>query len=172
MEEATLSTKNKALQINLNPQFYGTIAEIGGGQEVSRHFFQAGGASGTIAKTISAYDKTFSDVFYNKGKKGRYVSEQRLVKMLQMEFEELVSTLGPSRDADTRFFVFADTVETLNYHKTNNGQGWLGVRFRLSPEKEASTVVIHANLLENDGILQQYTLGALGINLIYACFHY
>lgn len=172
MEETTLSTKNKALQINLNPQFYGTIAEIGGGQEVSRHFFQAGGASGTIAKTISAYDKTFSDVFYNKGKQGRYVSEQRLGKMLQMEFEELVSTLGPSRDADTRFFVFADTVETLNYHKTNSGQGWLGVRFRLNPEKEASTVVIHANLLENDGILQQYTLGALGINLIYACFHY
>lgn len=172
MSNQILSTKNKALQINLNPAIYGTISEIGGGQEVSRHFFQAGGASGTIAKTISAYDKTFSDILYNKGKKGRYVNEDRLQKMLNKEFNELLSTLKNSRASDSQFFVFGNTVETLNFHKSNQGHGWLGVRFNLHPEKEANTVIIHVDLLENDGLLQQYTLGALGINLIYACFHY
>lgn len=167
-----LSSKNKALQINLNPAIYGTISEIGGGQEVSRHFFQAGGASGTIAKTISAYDKTFSDILYNNGKKGRYVNEARLQKMLNKEFNELLSTLKNSRGSDSQFFVFGNTVETLNYHKSNQGHGWLGVRFNLNSKKEANTVIIHVDLLENDALLQQYTLGALGINLIYACFHY
>ncbi|PLW94356.1 MAG: nicotinate-nucleotide adenylyltransferase [Marinilabiliales bacterium] len=172
MAEQVMTTKNKALQINLDPSIYGTISEIGGGQEVSRHFFQAGGASGTIAKTISAYDKTFSDTLYNKGGKGRYVSEGRLEKMLQKEYNELVKTLEEGRGNDTKFFVFGNTVETLNYHKTNQGHGWLGVRFRLDPKKEANTVIIHVNLLENDGILQQYTLGALGVNLVYACFNH
>lgn len=172
MAEQVMTTKNKALQINLDPSIYGTISEIGGGQEVSRHFFQAGGASGTIAKTISAYDKTFSDTLYNKSGSGRYVSEGRLEKMLKKEYNELISTLEENRGKDTKFFVFGNTVETLNYHKTNQGHGWLGVRFRLDPKKEPNTVIIHVNLLENDGILQQYTLGALGVNLVYACFNH
>lgn len=166
------SQKKKALQINLNPDFYGTIAEIGGGQEVARSFFQAGGASGTIAKSISAYDKTFSDNLYNHGRKERYVSEKRLHLMLNMEFDELVNNLSAQPVKGRKYFVFADTVETLNYSKTNRGHGWLGVKYQLEEGKKPNTVDIHINLLENDGILQQYTLGTIGVNLIYACFYY
>lgn len=166
------SIKNKALSINLDNSIYGTIAEIGGGQEVARNFFQAGGASGTVAKTISAYDKTFSDTLYNNGKSGRHVDEQRILKMLDKEFSEILHTLGDSRGPNTSFFVFANTVETLNYRKTNQGHGWIGIRFQLKPGSAANEVLIHANLIENDGLLQQYTLGALGINLIYACYNY
>ena len=67
MEREIFSIKRKALRLNLDRSIYGTLAEIGGGQEVARAFFQAGGASGTVAKSISAYDKTFSDSFYKKG---------------------------------------------------------------------------------------------------------
>jgi hypothetical protein len=166
------SPKRKALQINLNPEFYGTIAEIGGGQEVARSFFQAGGASGTIAKSISAYDKTFSDNLYNKGQKERYVSEKRLLQMLQKEYEELIGNLGTQKIENRKYFVFANTVETLNYTKTNKGHGWMGVTFQLTENGQPNTIVIHVNLEENDGILQQYTLGILGVNLIYACIYY
>lgn len=167
-----LSQKNKALKLNLDPTTYGTIAEIGGGQEVARAFFQAGGASGTVAKTISAYDKTFSDALYNNNKSGRYVSEGRLDKMLRKEYTELVKLLSNERCSTTRFFAFADTVETLNFKKTNQGQGWLGVKFQLKSCGEPNEVVIHVRLLENDNLLQQYTLGILGVNLIYACFYH
>jgi hypothetical protein len=172
MEREILSIKNKALSINLNPKFYGTLAEIGGGQEVARAFFQAGGASGTIAKSISAYDKTFSDFIYNKKKPGRYVSEERLLLMLQKEYNDLLTTLDDKTGNETCFFAFANTVVTLNYHKDNQGHGWLGMRFQLNPKKEPNQVVIHVNLLENDSLLQQYTLGYLGVNLIYACIHF
>ncbi len=172
MERQILSTKNKALTLNLNPAIYGTLAEIGGGQEVARAFFQAGGASGTVAKSISAYDKTFSDYLYNNKKSGRYVSEKRLVKMLSIEYNELISTLQHESISGTRFFVFADTVVTLNFAKDNDAHGWLGVRFQLRPDSEPNEVVLHVSLLENDTLLQQYTLGALGINLIYACYHF
>jgi hypothetical protein len=166
--------KKKALQINLNPEFYGTIAEIGGGQEVARSFFQAGGASGTIAKSISAYDKTFSDNLYNNGKKERYVSEKRLLQMLAKEYDELIQNLTKNKNnSDSKkFFVFANTVETLNFSKTNKGHGWMGVAFQLHCNDKPNTVILHVNLLENDGIMQQYTLGTLGVNLIYACFHH
>ncbi len=166
------SQKRKALQINLDPQFYGTIAEIGGGQEVARSFFQAGGASGTIAKSISAYDKTFSDNLYNQGRKERYVSEKRLTQMLRKEYDELIRNLSESRGSNTKFFVFADTVETLNYTKSNKGHGWMGVKYQLKEHGEPNTVILHVNLPENDGILQQYTLGILGVNLIYACINH
>lgn len=172
MEREILSIKNKALSINLNPKFYGTLAEIGGGQEVARAFFQAGGASGTIAKSISAYDKTFSDFIYNKKKPGRYVSEERLLLMLQKEYSDLLTTLDEKMGNETCFFAFANTVVTLNYHKDNQGHGWLGMRFQLNPKKEPNQVVIHVNFLENDPLLQQYTLGSLGVNLIYACIHF
>jgi len=167
-----LTTKRKALDINLTSGIYGTLAEIGGGQEVARAFFQAGGASGTIAKSISAYDKTFSDHLYNDNKPGRYVSEERLNLMLDDEFEQLKEILNPTKAKDTCFFVFADTIETLNYAKTNQGHGWLGVQFQLNPNEAPNKVIIHVDLKENDQLLQQYTLGTLGVNLIYACFNY
>ncbi len=172
MEREVYSTKRKALMLNLDSTKYGTIAEIGGGQEVARAFFQAGGASGTIAKTISAYDKTFSDHLYNQGESGRYVSLNRLEKMLQAEYNDLLQVLGEKRDPNLKFFSFADTVETLNYQKSNQGHGWLGVKFEHSQLGEPNEVVIHVRLLENDGLLQQYTLGTLGVNLIFACFYY
>ncbi len=172
MEREIYSTKRKALLLNLDSSIYGSVAEIGGGQEVARTFFQAGGASGTIAKTISAYDKTFSDHFYNKGESGRYVSLNRLEKMLDEEYGELNTILGNKRESRVRFFSFANTVETLNYQKSNQGHGWLGVKFELSSPGQPNEVVIHVRLLENDAVLQQYTLGTLGVNLIFACYHY
>ena len=172
LQEDSFSTKRKALRINLDPNIYGTIAEIGGGQEVARAFFQAGGASGTIAKSISAYDKTFSDNLYNNNTKGRYVSKDRLEKMLGKEFNDLTTLLPDTKDHRTRYFAFANTVETLNYKKTNQGHGWMGVRFQLTPFSEPNEVIIHVKLLEDDASLQQYTLGSIGINLIYACFNY
>ncbi|OFX61042.1 MAG: hypothetical protein A2046_15855 [Bacteroidetes bacterium GWA2_30_7] len=172
MTREILSQKTKALNINLNKSIYGTIAEIGGGQEVARAFFQAGGASGTIAKSISAYDKIFSDAIYNKNKSGRYVSEARLDKMLSKEYNELIKYLADKRADSTKFFAFANTVETINFKKTNQGQGWIGVRFQLTHNEKPNDVVIHVRLMENDNLLQQYTLGILGINLIYACFYY
>jgi hypothetical protein len=171
MPHESIPASRKALKINLDTALYGTFAEIGGGQEVARHFFLAGGASGTVAKTISAYDKNFSDVLYNEGRSGRYVSEERLLKMLDAEYDELHRLLGRSRP-DTCFFAFADTVEILNYAKTNYARGWMGIRFQLRPGGGVNTVSLHVKLTENDGLLQQKTLGILGVNLIYACRYY
>lgn len=170
MNPSELSTRQKALQLNLDPVNYGSFAEIGGGQEVSRIFFMAGGASGTIAKTISAYDMAFSDDIY--GKSGRYVSKERLLKMLKTEFNQLIELLASKREPETRFFSFANTVTTINYQKSNQGQGWLGIRFQLVPKGEPNQVVLHVRLLENDALLQQQTLGILGTNLIFAAFYY
>ncbi|MCD4736422.1 MAG: hypothetical protein K8R53_10285 [Bacteroidales bacterium] len=167
-----MTTNRKALRVNLNRHIYGTMAEIGGGQEVARHFFQAGGASGTIAKTVSAYDKLFSDKFYNQNQPGRYVSEQRLKKMLDAEYSELIQILSGKKSEKTCYFVFANTVETLNFQKDNESHGWLGVRFQLKPDSPANEVILHVRLLENDTILQQNTLGVLGVNLIFACYFY
>lgn len=172
MDREVYSTKRKALMLNMDSSKYGTIAEIGGGQEVARAFFQAGGASGTIAKAISAYDKTFSDHLYNNGESGRYVSLGRLEKMLEAEYNEMNTVLGKKRSVDIKFFSFANTVETLNYHKDNQGHGWLGVKFELTKPEDPNEVVIHVRLLENDTLLQQNTLGTLGVNLIFACFYY
>lgn len=172
LKRTIYSTKQKAVKINIEDDVFGTLAEIGGGQEVARAFFQAGGASGTVAKSISAYDKTFSDYYYNNNKPGRYVSDDRLIKMLNKEYSDLQNVITDNVANDTFFFAFADTVETLNYHKTNNAHGWMGVRFQLSNRNAPNEVKIHFNLKENDSSLQQYTLGTLGINLIYACFHY
>lgn len=171
MEREILSTNRKALRLNLKEHVYGTIAEIGGGQEVARHFFQAGGASGTVAKTISAYDKLFSDHIYNHDQAGRYVSEGRLVKMLNTEYNELVHILKDKRSNDTCFFAFGNTVSTLNFRKDNEGHGWLGLKFQLTPNSDPNEITMHVRLLENDAIHQQGTLGKLGINLIYACYH-
>lgn len=167
-----LTVQRKALDINLDRSIYGSFAEIGGGQEVSRYFFQAGGASGTIAKTISAYDKLYSDELYCTDKPSkRYVSRERLELMLETEYTELVNLLSPKKESGTRFFTFADTVTTLNFKKDNIAHGWMGVRFQLHEGSEANQIIIHVRLHENDSLLQQNTLGILGVNLVYACFY-
>ncbi|MCC7318935.1 MAG: hypothetical protein IT219_10410 [Bacteroidales bacterium] len=163
----------KALEINLDPTIYGSFAEIGGGQEVARNFFQAGGASGTIAKSISAYDKRYSDAIYCKDiTSKRYVSRERLELMLASEYNELTSLLAETSAPDLRFFAFADTVSTLNFKKDNISHGWLGVRYQLTPQSKPNQVIIHVRLFENDSLLQQNTLGVLGVNLVYACFYH
>ncbi len=171
IEREILDTSRKALFINLDDTIYGSFAEIGAGQEVARCFFQSGGASGTIAKTTSAYDMSFSDDLYGKNPDRRYVSETRLIQMLDREYPRLVNLLSPVRGDRTRFFAFADTVATLNYHKDNEAHGWMGVRFQLNPCSKPNDVIIHVRLLENDSLLQQKSLGILGVNLIYACYY-
>jgi len=160
-----LSTKEKSVHININSTYYGAIAEIGGGQETARHLFQAGGASNTVAKSISAYDKLFSDHFYNQGTPSRYVAEDRLRKMLDYEYDELIEILDKKNIQ--KFFAFANTVETLNFSKTNQGNGWLGIAVEGTDRYSPNKMFIHVKLHENDTLLQQYTLGTLGINLIY-----
>lgn len=168
----TIGTKQKALSINLDPEIYGSFAEIGAGQDVAANFFKAGGSSGTIAKTMSAYDMLFSDAIYGAEKKRRYVSESRLIAMIEREYGLLIERLAAQRGATTTFFAFSDTISALNYHKTNEGHGWMGVRFQLKPEGGYNDVVIHVKLLDNDNNLQQQAVGILGVNLVYACFNY
>lgn len=169
MSEA-LSLRQKALKINLAKRFYGTFAEIGAGQEVARYFFQAGGASGSIAKTISAYDMTFSDHIYGKENTGRYVCESRLLKMLEKEFQLLQERLSDTRGKDHQFFAFSNTVSALNFSRTNEAHGWMGVRFQHVPGSQISEVVIHVRMLDPQNVLQQDALGIIGVNLMYACF--
>jgi hypothetical protein len=167
-----IGTKQKALAINLNPEIYGSFAEVGAGQDVAANFFKAGASSGTIAKTMSAYDMTFSDAIYGAQQIRRYVSENRLISMLDHEYGLLIERLAEQRGNTTTFFAFSDTVSALNYHKTNEGHGWMGVRFQLEPGGGFNDVVLHVKLLDNDNNLQQQAVGILGVNLIYACFYY
>lgn len=172
-EREILSINRKALNINLDNTIFGSFAEIGGGQEVARNFFQVGGASGTVAKTISAYDKRFSDSLYCSGKQmKRYVSRDRLELMLDKEFGEIADLLTDERGLKRRLFAFANTVSTINYQKTNISHGWLGVDFQLEPGHLPNRIILHVRLHENDNVLQQNTLGILGVNLLYACFYF
>ncbi len=164
-----LTTKEKALQLNLDDKIYGTIAEIGGGQEVADWFFKAGAASGTIAKTMSAYDMTFSDAIY--GKCDRYVCEEKVMKMLNREYS-LLSQRLTHRAKRSHFFAFANTVEVLNFKKTNEGHGWIGLRFQKHSNSEPNDCIIHIMLRDNDALWQQQVLGIVGVNLIHACFSY
>ncbi|MDF1695724.1 MAG: TonB-dependent receptor [Saprospiraceae bacterium] len=166
-----IKTEQKALDLNLDPMVYGTFAEIGAGQEVARNFFQVGAAAGTIAKTMSAYDKGFSDAIYGKEESGRYVCEPRLYKMLDHEYRLMDERLGEMCHMAT-FFVFADTVSAINYARTIKGNGWLGVRFQHAPCSEPNDLAIHVKMLDNDNKLQQEAIGVLGVNLIYSCFRY
>ena len=159
----------KALSLNLDTSTYGTLAEIGAGQEVARWFLSVGAASGTVAKTISAYDKTVSDDIYGAGT--RYVSKERLLAMLDREYKLLLDRLNPARGQDTRFFVFADTVAARNYEGTNEQHGWLGIRFQTSPGLQPSQTLLHINLRDSTAQLQQQAIGILGVNLIYAAFY-
>ncbi|MCB0685921.1 MAG: TonB-dependent receptor [Saprospiraceae bacterium] len=171
IQRQILDTDQKALEINLDERIYGTFAEIGAGQEVARIFFKVGAAAGTIAKTMSAYDKTFSDKIYGTEKSGRYVCESRLYKMLDHEYHLLHSRLKHERPSNL-FFVFADTIAALNYQRTIKGHGWLGVRFQLHPNQPPNDFVVHAKMLDNDPQLQQSAIGILGVNMIYACFNH
>jgi hypothetical protein len=166
-----LETEQKALEINLDPLIYGTFAEIGAGQEVARYFFQVGAAAGTIAKTMSAYDKVYSDHIYGPEPSGRYVCEPRLYKMLDHEYNLMDNRLRQERPECT-FFVFADTIAAVNYKRTINGDGWLGIRFQLKPDGEPNDLVLHVRMLDNDNKLQQQAIGVLGVNLVYGCFRY
>lgn len=162
------SARVKSLEINLDPTIYGTFAEIGAGQEVARHFFQAGKASQTVAKTISAYDMTFSDEIY--GKSGRYVCQERLGKMLDHEFRLLEERLQPHRGQDTRFFVFADTVATHSDDVRGKSQGWMGIRFQSRPLGPVNEIRLHVKMWDRFRLQQQEALGLLGVNLIHMAF--
>src|SRR5262245_8404967 len=168
MDDATPGTRDKALAINLDPAAYGTFAEIGGGQEVARWFFEVGGAAGTVAKSISAYDMATSDALY--GAAPRYVSWQRLEAMLEREFGLLTEGLGAHRGDTTTFFTFADTVATRSYRRAENGRGWVGIRFQASPRAQPSDIIVHAHLRDDTAEHQREALGVLGVNLIHGAF--
>ena len=169
-EKELLTTNRKALTINLDELVYGTFAEIGAGQEVARMFFQAGGASGTIAKSISAYDMSVSDAIY--GKAPRYVSRERLGLMLDHEYELLIARLAEQRGSRTRFFVFANTVAARNFKGTNEAHGWMGIRFQTSPGSPPSDIVLHVRMWDKENVLQQQALGIIGVNALYGAVYY
>ena len=166
-EKSRLTTEEKALKINLTKDIYGCFAEIGAGQEVAANFFKAGGSSGTIAFTQSAYDMKVSDSLY--GEALRYVCEERLITMLEKEYQHLSLTL-PGKHNESRFFAFCNTVESLNYHKTNQGQGWVGIRFQLHLNGPVNDIILHIKMHDNSHKAQQEALGILGVNLIHAAF--
>jgi len=168
--EMDVGTNKKAFQINLDAKKYGTFAEIGAGQEVARRFFHVGGAAGTIAKTISAYDITFSDVIY--GPTDRYVSRVRLRTMLDHEYDLLLERLGAKLGAERTFFVFADTVAARSFKQHNESHGWLGVRFQTQPRAEPSQIIIHVRMLDETNVDQQEALGVIGVNLLYGAFYH
>jgi hypothetical protein len=167
-DRKNLVTQQKALAINLDNRKYGTFAEIGAGQEVVRWFFQVGGAAGTIAKSISAYDMTVSDAIY--GPSPRYVSRDRLQTMLDYEYALLQDRLGSKRGAETDFFVFANTVSARNFHGTNECHGWMGIKYQATPGAEPCQIVVHVRMLDKDNVSQQQALGIVGVNLIYGAF--
>jgi hypothetical protein len=162
-------THHKALTVNLDTSTFGSFAEIGAGQEVARWFLVVGGASGTVAKTISAYDKEVSDDLYGSG--SRYVSKQRLEAMLEHEWAQLLTELEKTRGSRTRFFSFVDTVSARNFAGTNDPHGWIGLRFQLQPGGPPNDVLMHINMLDPANILEQEAIGILGVNLIYSAFY-
>jgi hypothetical protein len=169
MDRQVLNSSQKALSINLDRTIYGTFAEIGAGQEIARNFFVVGGASGTIAQSLSAYDMSISDSLYGE-RPGRYVCKARLDQMISYEYNRLVSELS-AKKPEKRFFALADTVEAINYDRSNKSHGWMGVRFQLNPGGDYNDVVIHIRLLDRENLQQQEILGKMGVNLLYGCYH-
>ena len=165
-----VGTNKKAFQINLDTAKYGTFAEIGAGQEVARRFFHVGGAAGTVAKTMSAYDMTFSDAIY--GTADRYVSRARLRRMLDHEYQLLVERLDAKFGGERTFFVFADTVAARSFKQHNESHGWLGVRFQTETRGEPSEIIIHVRMLDETNVDQQEALGVVGVNLLYGAFYH
>jgi hypothetical protein len=162
------TTRDKALELNLDPQIYGTFAEIGAGQETANWFFRVSGAAGLVAKTISAYDMTMSDAIYGRAR--RYVSADRLNAMLDHENAILLERLGPKRGKDTTFFSFCNTVRARGYQDNGECHGWLGVRFQMKPGDPPSDIVLHVRLLDQRTIDQMEALGVIGVNLIHSAF--
>jgi hypothetical protein len=160
-----IDTRTRALQVNLDPGSYGTFAEIGAGQEVARWFLHVGGAAGTVAKTMSAYDMKFSDDIYGFGT--RYVSRERILAMLDHEYNLLVERLDEKRGDETNFFVFANSVSARNFKGTNECHGWLGFRYQTEPHGEPSELLLHVNMRDTSNTRQQEALGILGVNLIW-----
>lgn len=169
-EHEFLTTNRKALTVNLDNRVYGTFAEIGAGQETCRNFFQAGGAAGTIAKTISAYDMTFSDSIY--GKVGRYVSRERVNKMIEHEYALLEERLAGDVGAERTFFAYANSMKAKSYRGGNDTHGWMGIRFQLTPRGEPSEIILHTRMWDAENVQQQVAVGILGTNLIYAAFYF
>ena len=159
----------KAFQINMDGRIYGTFAEIGAGQEVARQFFHVGGASSTVAKTISAYDMTFSDAIY--GVSGRYVSRKRLDTMLSHEFDLLVERLDAKIGDKRCFFAFANTAAARSFRRHDESHGWLGLRFQTTPRGPANDIIMHVRMLDPKNLLQQEALGIIGVNLIYGAYY-
>jgi hypothetical protein len=164
-----LQVNKKAFQINMDSRIYGTFAEIGAGQEVARRFFHVGGAAGTIAKTISAYDMTFSDSIY--GTADRYVSRGRLDTMLTHEVSLLVERLDATVGDKRCFFAFADTVAARSFRKHDESHGWLGIRFQTAPRSEFSEIILHVRMLDPENLQQQEALGIVGVNLVYGAYY-
>ena len=169
--EKLLSVKDKALRINLNDNIYGTFAEIGAGQEVARHFFRAGGASGTIAKTMSAYDKGFSNAIYGEEHDNRFVTKSRLTKMLNHEINLLENRVSRDDNPEKMFFSFANTVATIDFAKKFKGHGWMGIKFQTDSSEEYSEIQMHIRFHVNDAKTQQELLGLMGVNLIYGAYY-
>jgi hypothetical protein len=155
----------------LNENIYGTFAEIGAGQETVRHFFRSGGSSGTIAKAMSAYDKDFSDSIYGIEKDGRYVTENRLKRMITMEGELIEKRLSREKHPNKMFFSYANTVATIDFAKQFKGHGWVGIRYQIEPDEDYNEIILHIRFKETDARLQQETLGILGVNLIYGAYY-
>jgi hypothetical protein len=169
MDNGKPDTNHKARQINLDAKRYGTFAEIGAGQEVARRFFHVGGAAGTVAKTISAYDMAVSDAIY--GSCDRYVSRQRLQSMLNYEFDLLLQRLDKTRGDKCTFFAFANTVATRSFSRNEEGHGWLGMKFQAQPREQPSEIIIHARMLDEDNVREQEAFGIIGVNLIHGAFY-
>jgi hypothetical protein len=165
------SINSKALRINLNENIYGTFSEIGAGQETVRNFFRAGGASGTIAKTMSAYDKDFSDAIYGVEDDKRYVTEARLKRMLSHEMKLIEERIDREKHPNKLFFSFANTVATIDFAKKYKGHGWVGIKYQITPGEDYNEIILHVRFHENDARLQQNTLGILGVNLIYGAYY-
>ena len=169
--DSTPTIKQKALKINLNDDIYGTFAEIGAGQETVRQFFRVGGASGTIAKSLSAYDKSFSDAIYGIEDDKRYVTQNRLRKMLVQETNLIEERVGREKNPNKMFFCYANTVATIDFAKKFKGHGWVGIRFQIDPKDDYNEIILHVRFKENIARQQQETLGILGTNLIYSAFY-
>jgi hypothetical protein len=168
MPESELKVEKKAFQINMEPRIYGAFAEIGAGQDVARRFFAVGGAAGTVAKTISAYDMTFSDAIY--GACGRYVSRARLHSMLTHEYNLLIERLDEKVGSSRTFFAFADTVAARSFRRHAESQGWMGIRFQKQPRTEPNEIIIHVRMLDARNLQQQEAIGIVGVNLIHGAY--
>ena len=172
MADEPITTMQKAFYLNMDTNKYGTIAEIGAGQEVSRFFFRAGGAAGTIAKTISAYDMAFSDAIYGEEEDKRYVTENRVKKMLDKEFRLVIERVGNKRPKNSNYFAFADTITAKSFSQKGECHGWLGIRLQLHPGAAPSEILLHVRMLDESNLMQQEAVGILGVNLIYGAFYY